>query len=76
VETRLINQLTKELDKREFQIYERHGKDSQFIFNDKETDLYNLVEHPEWIEMTSDLQNVYMKTMEDFSTQLIGQNYF
>lgn len=76
METRLINQLTKELDKREFQIYERHGKYSQFIFNDKETDLYNLVEHPEWIEMTSDLQNVYMKTMEDFSTQLIGQNYF
>ena len=47
-EIRLLNQMTKDLDNKEFQIYEKHKMQSQLIYNDKEGHLYNLVEHPEW----------------------------
>ena len=49
---------------------------SQLIFNAKETHLFNLVEHPEWIKLTGELHEVYLTTLKDFNHQLIAQNYF
>ena len=43
-----MNQLAKELDSKEFLSYKRHDKQSQVIYNDKESTLFNLAEHPEW----------------------------
>ena len=43
-----MNQLRKDLDAKEFQTYEKYGKGSQLIYNDKEKHLFDLVEHPEW----------------------------
>ena len=67
IEKRLLNQIERDLDKTEVKVYEKHRKVSQLIFNDKEFELYNLVEHPEWCDLTTEMQSVYLQTLEDFN---------
>lgn len=76
IEIRLINNMKQNMDKKENQIYERHGLKSQLIINGAENHLYDLVEHPQWQELTYELQAIYLTTLEDFNEQLICQNYF
>ena len=71
-----MGQFDRELDKKELQVYEKHGKVDQLIFNDKEAHIFDLVAHPEWQELTGDMQEVYLATLEEFNLQLVGENYF
>ena len=53
-------------------MYDKYGKADQIIFSSKETKLYDLVDHPEWSDLTTEMQTVYLTSLDDFSTQLIG----
>ena len=49
---------------------------SQLIFNDREAYLFNLGKHPEWRDITRELKEIYLNTLQNFSVEIIGQNYF
>ena len=71
-----MGQFDRELDKKELSVYEKHGKVEQLIFNSSEAHIFDLVAHPEWQDLTGDMQEVYLATLEEFNLQLVGENYF
>lgn len=52
IETRLINQMKRDLDIRELKVYSQHGLSTHTTFNQNEAEIYNLREHPEWTTVT------------------------
>ena len=64
----MLNQIERDLDTNEQAVYEKHGMADQIIFSAKETRLYDLIEHPEWSNLTEDMHKVYLKTLEEFNT--------
>lgn len=59
--------MVRDLDKKEQESYARFGMESQLIYNGKEANLFNLAEHPEWKDLTKELQGIYLSTMQDFN---------
>ena len=55
IETRILNEMRRDFEKKEELIYARHSMASQLIYNANEPELFDLVEHPEWQQLTQEL---------------------
>ena len=47
--------MRRDFEKKEELIYARHSMASQLIYNANEPELFDLVEHPEWHQLTQEL---------------------
>ena len=45
-------------------------------YNANELEIYNLMKHPEWNDVSRELQDIYVTILENFNDQLIAKNYF
>ena len=55
IEKRIMNQLRRELEEREFDIYKQYDKLAQLFNDDSAERRFNLTSHPEWIDLTKSL---------------------
>ena len=76
IEARLIKRITGELDKKEYQIYQRHGLQSEITYNASDLELYDLMKHPEWCDVGREVMDIYLTILENFNDLLIAKNYF
>ena len=52
IERRILNEMRRDFEKKEELIYSRHSLASQLIYNANEPELFDLIEHPEWRQLT------------------------
>ena len=55
IETRIMNQLRRELEEREYEVYKRYGKLAQLVNDGSAEGRFNLASHPEWVDLTRSL---------------------
>ena len=76
IETRIMNQLRRELEEQEYEIYKQYGKLAQ-LFNDGSAHRrFNLTSLPEWIGLTTSLHKTTLASLESFSSKILSQNYY
>ena len=76
IETRIMNQLRRELEEREYEVYKQYGQLAQ-LFNDGSADgRFNVTSHPEWIDQTRSLHKAQLSILESFSSKILSQNYY
>ena len=76
IETRIMNQLRRELDEQEYEVYKQYGKLAQLFNDDTANRRFNLTSLPEWIELTKSLHKTTLGILKSFSSKILSQNYY
>lgn len=71
-----MNQLRRELDEQEYEVYKQYGKLAQLFNDDTANRRFNLTSLPEWIELTKSLHKTTLGILKSFSSKILSQNYY